>query len=198
MPIGLDAERFTPQPNVERVPGSMLYVGRLSRSKRIGLLLSAFKDAYEQRPELSLSIVGGTTSPEDAKYEKELKEYVAEHSLPVTFVGPVTWTTLPQVYSAHELCINLSPPGMFDKVIGEALFCECDILTTNHDLQMVLGDRCMDEISVERVAAYIRSFSYDAETVQTLKQRVAEEHSLKTLAKKVLYTMKTKTHQSTE
>jgi glycosyltransferase involved in cell wall biosynthesis len=190
MPIGIDSDLFRPQPGVERVPDSFLYVGRLSRSKRIDVLLAAFKLAHAQRPTLTLSIVGGTTSPEDERYAAELKAFVSEYSLPVTFVGPVPWAGLPRVYSAHELCINLSPPGMFDKVIGESVLCGCDILTSNQDLIDVLGrQRVLDEAQAQALSETLQNHGFSQAEVEHLREALLASQSLSSLVAKVIKKM---------
>lgn len=184
MPIGLDAETFKAQPGIERKSDALLYVGRISPSKRIDVLLSAFRDALKKHPSLTLSIVGGTTCAEDEKHQQELRDFAIKHALPVVFVGPVPWVDLPKVYSAHELCINLSPPGMFDKVIGESLLCECDILTSNQDLREQLGERCtVDDVTAEAIASKLTEFVFNVQEVRQKRESIRMTQSLESLVK---------------
>lgn len=186
MPIGIEESLFQPQP-VERQHGSLLYVGRLSRSKRIDVILESLRQARKINDTLTLTIVGGPTSPDDEHYRAELEAFIAEHALPVTFAGPVAWDTLPTIYSAHELCINLSPPGMFDKVIGEALLCGCDVVTTNKDLTYLLGKRVID--AAEPLAPLTQCLSqtrYDYAHVKEVSRVIASHHSLSALVKGVI------------
>jgi glycosyltransferase involved in cell wall biosynthesis len=185
MPIGIDEIVFKPQP-VERPAGSLLYVGRISTPKRVMELVQALKGALPSRPELTLTIVGGTPPGDSGAYEATLKAYVAEHDLPVTFAGPTPWGQLPAIYSAHELCINLSPPGMFDKVIGEALACECDIVTTNNDLGYLLGEHVLASASVPQLAAFFGSYQYNQAYVSKCKAEILKQHSLRSLVAKAL------------
>lgn len=185
MPIGIDEQLFHSR-GEERTPGSLLYVGRISTSKRIKELLEALQIALSKRPELHLTIVGPTPSGEGELYEKELREFVTMHNLPVTFAGPTSWEQLPAVYSTHELCINLSPPGMFDKVIGEALACGCDIVTTNNDLRDTLYDRVLESPSGASLAGFLQQHQYQEHMVKEMADKVLAQHSLPSLIERVL------------
>jgi len=185
MPIGIDPELFKVQP-VERRVDSLLYVGRIASSKRIHLILEALDEARINKPNLTLTIVGGVVDEAGALYKRQLEQIVSEKSLPVTFTGPVAWQQLPEIYSTHELCINLSPPGMFDKVIGEALLCGCDVVTTNLDLERVLGSRTLKTAEVKDLSKFFVSHEYNQDDVSLLKQVVTKEHSLPTLVEKVI------------
>lgn len=190
MPIGIDESLFKPQ-SVSRKKDAVLYVGRLSSSKRIDIILEAMKQALSTNQNLTLTIAGGTTGQADVQYEQQLKDYVSEHSLPVTFLGPVKWDTLPTIYSAHELCINLSPPGMFDKVIGEALLCGCDIATTNKDLAYLLGKRVIDEKEpLQPLISFLQQFRYDQASVAVAAESIVSHHSLSALVRGVCTRMR--------
>jgi glycosyltransferase involved in cell wall biosynthesis len=185
MPIGLNADIFKPVPT-QRKKGSLLYVGRISSSKRIKALLEALKEVRATRQDLTLTIVGPTLQGEAEQYLEMLKTYTQEHSLPVTFFGSVPWEQLPTVYSAHELCINLSPPGMFDKVIGEALLCGCDVVTTNYDAKDLLHDRVLETDFAEQLTTYLRTFQYNQSDVEMIAKKMLDRHSLRTLVTQVI------------
>ena len=181
MPIGIDPAVFFLKHSL-RTKHSLLYVGRVARSKNIDLIIKALPEILKSKPDTTLTVVGPL---DDTEYVDQLQQLVKKNNLPVTFAGPVSWGTLPQIYSGHELCINMSPPGMFDKVIGEAILCGCDILTTNTDLRDLLKERVIEE-SVQAVEAFVTDFSYSMETVSEIKHILEEQHSLQQLVKKVL------------
>lgn len=181
MPIGIDATVFSEREG-ERTNDSLLYVGRIAPSKNIDLITKALPDIVERKPSTTLTIVGPVG---DVAYQAELERMVSEKALPVTFVGPVSWEDLPAFYSRHELCINMSPPGMFDKVIGEALLCGCDILTTNQDLKEILRERVI-ESSEAAITAFVNNYTYSRETVSGLQSAILTQHSLEMLVERVL------------
>lgn len=184
MPIGIDSDIFTPQP-VQRKKNSLLYVGRIAPIKRVDILVEVMKDIRKTKPDISLTIVGGTANRHELAYKQRLEKEADEHSLPIVFIGPVTWSKLPEVYSEHELCINLTPPGAFDKVIGEALACECDILTANTDLREVLKQRVLEMISPESLIKYLENYEYKNNEVVLIRKTIIEKHSLKSLVREV-------------
>lgn len=181
MPIGLDASLFKEVGGITRQFGSFLYVGRVSESKRIHVIIQSIAALANPR-EKTLTIVGPVDSNEYYNYLIELAENCG---LDVKFIGPVTWIDLPAIYSGHELCINMSPPGMFDKVIGESLLCGCDIVTTNQDLVSLLGSRVIAS-SVDSLSSYLAGYVYSFEIVNVLRESIARTHSLERLVTLVL------------
>jgi glycosyltransferase involved in cell wall biosynthesis len=191
MPIGIDTKLFTPASNAVRPRGSFLYVGRITASKRVDSLLSAFAEVYRQRPETTLTIVG----PSDGEtYLQELKQYAQIHALPVRFIGSVPWQTLPTYYSNHELLINLSPPGMFDKVLGEALACGCDVVTTNTDLVSILKQRVLQSDIIPNLSSYLTTYCYDIHSVTMVRAQCIEVHSLTRLVQLALQDIHERSH----
>lgn len=186
MPIGLDETLFSAH-GERRVPSSLLYVGRISASKRIEVIIDSLKNALRRNPSLTLSIVGAPSSAADEATLEGLQKMVETDKLPVRFVGPVVWEKLPTIYSQHEVCINMSPPGMFDKVIGEALLCGCDIVTTNNDVTHLLGERVIPQDKlVEALSEYLATYQYNSQVVQTIRTEILAEHGLKKLVRTVL------------
>lgn len=45
------------------------------------------------------------------------------------------------MYNNHEIFVNLSPSGMYDKTIFEAMACECLVLTSNLNLKGQIDER---------------------------------------------------------
>jgi len=150
------------------------------------LILEALDMVIKERPEYSLTIVGGPSNPEETNYQEELRKTVEEKSLPVNFLGSVAWEKLPIIYNSHELCINLSPPGMFDKVIGEALLCECDVITTNLDLSDALEQNAISDDILVQLKKRLLNYHYDVNLVKKRKYVILGNHSLSSLVLQVL------------
>ena len=53
----------------------------------------------------------------------------------VKFYAGVPNRDTPGVYSAHQMFVNLSPNGMYDKTIFEAMACGCFVFASNDDLR---------------------------------------------------------------
>ena len=49
------------------------------------------------------------------------------------------------VYGAHQIYVNLTPSGSFDKTIGEAMACGCIVVVANDAVREVVPERCFIE-----------------------------------------------------
>ncbi len=125
MPVGIDTTIFCLQPDVVRVPRSVLALGRISRVKRLDVLLRALLVLQEQGIKFRSDIIGSPITPEDRKYEEELKQLAQ----PLVSAGltqfhrAVPHLTTPRSYNSHEIYVNLTSAGAMDKTIFEALAC---------------------------------------------------------------------------
>jgi len=58
----------------------------------------------------------------------------------VTFIGAVPNTETYRYYRSHEIFVNCSKSGMFDKTIFKAIACGCLVLATSHDFADLAGE----------------------------------------------------------
>ncbi|HXO08140.1 MAG TPA: glycosyltransferase, partial [Solirubrobacteraceae bacterium] len=111
---GVDLERFNP---ALRTPGifpgatNVLYAGRLTREKGVGLLADAFVAARRRDPGLHLVLAGG--GPE----EQYLRERLGEHA---TFLGWLGGQDLARAYASADAFMFASQTDTFGQVILEA------------------------------------------------------------------------------
>jgi glycosyltransferase involved in cell wall biosynthesis len=111
---GVDLGRFDPS---LRVPGlfpgevNVLYAGRLTSEKGVGLLADAFESARAQDPRLHLVLAGG--GPE----EEALRARLGEHA---TFLGWLGGDELPRAYASADAFLFASVTDTFGQVILEA------------------------------------------------------------------------------
>ena len=89
----------------------MLYAGRLTREKGVGLLADAFLDAHERDPRLHLVVAGG--GPEEA----ELRARLGEH---LTVLGWLEGEALATAYASADLFLFCSQTDTFGQVVLEA------------------------------------------------------------------------------
>ncbi|MDO8559766.1 MAG: glycosyltransferase [bacterium] len=131
---GIDTERFR-LPAGTQVRQGLITVGRLSRRKRLDLLLEAMAQLKALLPShrVHLRIIGAPLTADDNEYVHELHAKKISLGLQnlVEFVGAVPQTELPNIYGSAQLMLNVSETGSLDKVILEALACGCPILTSN-------------------------------------------------------------------
>lgn len=130
---GVDTDLFMPPASGERA--DLVYVGRVSRRKRVDLLVRVIAEVRALSPgaPIRLRIVGPMLTAEDLAYDRELRVQVWELGLErhVTFEGFVPQAHVPSLYSSAFLHINLSQTGSMDKTVLEALACGCPVLTSN-------------------------------------------------------------------
>jgi glycosyltransferase involved in cell wall biosynthesis/predicted metal-dependent phosphoesterase TrpH len=118
---GVDLDRFNPAryapgvlPNTHSELGvrfNVLYVGRLSKEKGIGLLAESFLIARDYDPRLHLVLAG--RGPEEEALRRRLGSAA-------TFLGWVEGDRLAQVYASADLFMFASTTDTFGQVILEA------------------------------------------------------------------------------
>lgn len=118
---GIDTEVFHPQKrngflrknyHINDDAFKLLYVGRVSKEKNLGLFADLFKELIKREGNYHLVIVG--EGPYLAEMKNELKDY------PVTFTGYLTGEDLSEVYASSDLFIFPSETDTFGNVVLEA------------------------------------------------------------------------------
>lgn len=189
MPVGVDTDVFIPKVDgVSRMPGSILSIGRIAPSKKIDRLVEALGILKKEKREFVASIYGSVL-PADAGYLESLKSQISELGLDgqVSFKGGIANEETPAIYSAHDIFVNLSPSGMFDKTIFEAMSCETVAISCNQNLVgKIDGDFLFEEDNLEELAQKIgKILSLTREERdgrgQALRQYAKENHSLSLL-----------------
>ena len=140
-PRGVDIARFTPEkrngfykrfdmaPDLQRAESDgdkrikLLYVGRVSREKDLGVLSDAFRKLAAIRPELHLVVVG------DGPYLAEMRAELS--GLPVTFTGVLEGDDLAQAYASADLFVFPSTTDTFGNVVLEAQASGLPVVVTN-------------------------------------------------------------------
>ena len=159
MPVGVDTERFFPDARIERKPNSILFLGRISPSKRPEMLIDALASLARTGATFTASLIGSPL-PQDETYHESLKEKVRSlshhkgtshflsRSAPnemksladrVSFHPGVPNGQTPDLYRAHEIFVNASPSGMLDKTLFEAAACGCRVLAASEDFAALAG-----------------------------------------------------------
>jgi glycosyltransferase involved in cell wall biosynthesis len=153
MPVGIDTEFFKPDESIRRIPGSILFLGRISPVKNILLYIKAMEKIKNEGIKFT-STIAGASLPRDKKYESLLKEEMMQIDFKgdVRFVGPVNQEGALRLYREHEVYVNLTPSGSMDKTIFEAMACECIPVVANKDLNSTIPEVLIvektDEVSV--------------------------------------------------
>jgi len=174
MPVGIDTELFNRKPEIAKLPNSILFFGRMDPVKKPEILIEALRILDQQGVEFNASFYGNP-SPGNEKYYDSLKEKVMEGSLgsKIKFHPGIPNPEAVQVYNAHEVCVNLTDSGSYDKTIFEAMACQALVQVSNKNLTDLVGkDFLFEENNSESLADKLRKLlSFD----RTLKGQYGEK-----------------------
>lgn len=154
----------------------VLYLGRLSARKGIGLLLEAFRDLRREDKRLRLVICGR------GDYEKHIRQFLAEHKLEreVTLIIDVQADKIRNYYAACDMFVLPSLYETFGIVLLEAMSQGKPVVATNiGGIPFVMGNTgIVVEPCVSEIAAAMKKLAADP----GLRKRIgkeAREHSKK-------------------
>ena len=142
MPIGIDTDTFVP-PQVKPGGRSILFLGRIDAVKKPIEFLEALKLLVDQGVDFHADIYGDPTYPNDPYFAKfkDAAQPLLE-SGHVTLFPSVPNEKTPAIYGAHQIYVNLTPSGSFDKTIGEAMSCGCLVVAANDAVRKVIPETC--------------------------------------------------------
>jgi glycosyltransferase involved in cell wall biosynthesis len=142
MPVGVDTHQFSAIEGVARGRHSILFLARMSPAKRPDMLIEALSMLKERNTDWQASFYGSPT-PAHADYYEHLQAQVRERGLSeqITFYPEVPNDRTPDIFAAHELFINCSPSGMYDKTLFEAAAAGCTVLATSEDWKRLAGEQ---------------------------------------------------------
>ncbi|MDI6591896.1 MAG: glycosyltransferase, partial [Patescibacteria group bacterium] len=140
-----------------------------------------------------LNIVG-EPEEEDLEYFKKIKELSKdlENKGKIKFLGKVPNYKTPEIYNQNEIFVNLSPSGLFDKTVLEAMACQTLTLVSSQAFQEVLGNSLMfEEKNPEDLKNKILNiFNIKKEEKENLGKRlreyVGQNHNLDVLINKII------------
>ena len=189
MPVGIDTHLFQPKQEVVRHAYSVVFLGRLSPVKHPEL----FIDACRFIPMHDAAIYGDDPIG-NKEYEYTLKERAQGE---VSFHGSIPNYRAPEVYSAFDVYINLTPEGSMDKTVLEAAACGALVLVSNKSFKELVPEKCLITDTEPHAIALQLAQLYALERAEKdqyrlqLQRMVCEKHSLNTLAKKLVEYMST-------
>lgn len=146
MPAGIDTQMFQCDTGIARQPHSILYLGRISPIKKVDVLIRAADILYKRGTDFTLTIAGGAEEPLDGYYQR-VTELAASVSCSgsIRFAGEIPNYRAAELYSSHEVLVNLSPAGLFDKTVLEAMACQTMVLASSPAFQECLPPECLFE-----------------------------------------------------
>lgn len=183
MPVGVDTSRFkvatTPAPS-----NSILFLARMMPSKRPEMLLDALEQLSKEGVPYTADFYGPPTH-EGEVYYQELKRRAQLLGGAINFHPGIPNDQTPGVYQSHEIFVNTSPSGMFDKTLFEAAASGCMVLAASDDWARLVGDEAAfstaHELS-ERLKTVLAGSLAAHGTMRTILTTVAAANALTTLA----------------
>ncbi|MEK9186570.1 MAG: glycosyltransferase family 4 protein [Patescibacteria group bacterium] len=192
MPVGIDTEFFRRRPEIPKKKRSILYIGRISPIKNIDILIDALRFLDQKGIDFMLTIAGEPSKSSEYQYAKKIKEQAAPlvGRGKIKFIGSVPNQKTPELYNEHEICVNLTPTGSFDKMIIEAMSCETPVLVSNRtladifdaDLQsrLIFQEKNATDLAMKLGALLRSSASTElTEIGARMRQLVVGKHDLK-------------------
>lgn len=163
MPAGIDTSLFEKSIGVERKKHSLLMFGRIAPIKHVERAIEAFKLVRETDKQCTLSIIGDVLT-KDKEYLEMLKDRVEELGLGryVYFHKGIPFEQSAEAYQSHEIFLNFTPSGSFDKTVLEALASGMKVVSTNLSMKIVLPIGSYAEDKPQEIADTIqRMFRFD-------------------------------------
>ncbi len=192
MPAGIDTDIFAPDNDVPRIENALLYVGRIAAIKKVDVLVDAVSLLEQKGIDVVLQIAGAPGKGDEEYYQDIRRESAEiEQAGKIRFLGKVPNHATPELYQRSQILFNLSPPGLFDKTVMEAMACRCLVLVSSPAFKEMLPDECMfREGDSEDLASKIEGLlqlpaEQRQESGKGFRQRVVESHSLKSLVEKL-------------
>ena len=180
MPVGIDHTLFVPKERLRSEKIKLLFLGRISPVKKIEVCIDAgavLSSAYEIH-------IYGDAPKKDAQYYKMLIQRAGGN---IFFHPAVTNSETPEIYSAHDVYINLTPEGSMDKTVLEAVCCGVPVIVANTSFASVLPPSAFlstttPETLAQKITALTQlSQSERIEMTEHARKIVVQEHSLERL-----------------
>ena len=171
MPAGIDTNIFKAVNGVVRKKYSICMVGRVAPIKHNDLAIFAIQELVSSGTQVSLTILG-TFLERDRLYMESIKKYVEDNNLSsvIYFLPGVEMSKLPEIYSSHEICLNFTDSGSFDKTIVEAAACGAIPLVSNSSLKGMLPDLCIIEPDKKSIAESIQKLLVPHNRIEAQKE----------------------------
>ncbi|MFA6602109.1 MAG: glycosyltransferase family 4 protein, partial [Candidatus Paceibacterota bacterium] len=192
MPVGVNTDIFRREAGMIKAARSILFLGRIAPIKKPDLLIEALVELNNSKVDFSASIYGQPL-PKDQAYYHSLQELVRKSGLgqKIKFYPGLPNEATIAVYNSHEIFVNLTPSGSYDKTIFEAMACQTLVLASNKDLAELVSEAYIfregDRLDLESKLKSLLAMS-EAERIrqgQVLRSIVEEKHSLKKLAEMI-------------
>ncbi len=193
MPVGIDAGMFRRISEIQKKKNSILCIGRISPIKYLDILIDAALALDNKNIDFILTIAGSPSKQNEYEYQEKIKKQAEPlvRKGKIFFIGSVPNYKAPELHNAHEICVNLTPSGSFDKTIVEAMACESLVVASNDAIADILPQslrfREKDALDLTRALADAFRLSDEEKRNYGIKFRayVMAKHDLNMLVTKL-------------
>jgi len=192
MPVGINTNLFKPVDGVNKKENSLLFISRISPVKKLKELVEALVILDKENIDFTFTIAGEESEGSE-EYFKEIKNISKdlESKGKISYLGSVPNYKTPSLYQNHEVFLNLTQSGSFDKTIVEAMATGSLVLVLNESLKDFLSTEFIfqnskPEVVAERIKKTLL-ISGEEKTKQSQKniEYVTQMHSLDSLVEKL-------------
>ncbi|KPJ65813.1 MAG: hypothetical protein AMJ43_09910 [Coxiella sp. DG_40] len=164
IPNGVDLDRFGPAETSERPDIlKLVTVGRLSVTKRVGILIDAVETLHRDGCKVHLTIVGG------GQMQQQLKKIVLERNLGdiIEITGRISAENMPQLYRHNDIFISATMQEGMSNAMLEAMASGLPIITTRcQGVEELIADNglVVEQANAEEIAKAVRKLAGDRQT----------------------------------
>lgn len=195
--IGVDTGFFSP--SLAKIQGAqklrVMQVARLAPVKRVACVINAVSDVTARGIPITCDQYGSSL-PRDARYAADMRKLAATIPQGVwTFRGDVTQEQVRDAYRSHDVHVNATDSGSFDKAVFESMACGCITIASNRALAGVLPEELQfvegDSHSLADVLMHVNKMSRDERAALSVRIRrlMAEKYSLAVLIGRIVATL---------
>lgn len=132
---GIDTDRFVPTIRQRGDVHRLLTLGRISRIKRIEMVIDAMATLKRTAPQLNLQcdLIGDPLNEDGVVYRRELSDRISRHGLDdqIRLLPGVPFFEAHKAMATADLFINSADTDSVDKTVLEALSCGVPVITSN-------------------------------------------------------------------
>lgn len=192
MPAGIDTTHFVKINTVTKEKRGVLSLGRISPVKNIDTIVRALNILAGNKVPFKATLCGNPVG-KNLNYLAKVKSLArrAKGDEHIFFCPGISYSKVPEMYNRHEICINATPSGSFDKTILEAMACEVLVLVSNRSFSNVLPETFIfeeeNELDLAKKLKNILNLtdSKKVEYGRQFRNYVCSEHDLKILIDKL-------------
>ncbi|MDO8618077.1 MAG: glycosyltransferase family 4 protein [Candidatus Uhrbacteria bacterium] len=188
----IETDFFILDPAIQRLPGKVITVGRITPAKNIHLMIEVVAALKERGSVVQLEIVGTPVLKSDVAYEKVLRTQVLELGLrnQVLFRGGKNPSEVRRLYQEASVFLNVSSTGSLDKAVLEAMACGCPVVVANEAFKPILpAEAFVPSFDIEALASTIDAQLQNPMDGQALRAEVVAHHELRHTLQSMIHEM---------